>query len=90
MSADFPIQMFDRPRGRKEGTPIARSGAFKTPHTPVLSRMPQELIHLLDAAANASFRSRSAEMVYRLQTSFENESIDEHGCIVVQAKPSSK
>lgn len=86
----MPIQMFDRSKARKAGTPIAKSGNFKTPHTPVLSRMPQELIDLLDTAANASFRSRSAEMVYRLQASFENESIDEHGCIVVHAKPSSK
>jgi len=44
--------------------------------------MPEDLISLLKDAAKANFRSRSAEMVYRLRASFENQSIDEHGVIV--------
>lgn len=77
MSTDLPIQMLDRKsRGRTKAVPP------KKHKPPIVARMPEDLISLLEGAAKASFRSRSAEMVYRLRASFENQSIDEHGVIV--------
>lgn len=77
MSADLPIQMFDKPKVKRLKK---RRG-----HMPVVARMQKDLIEMINVAAKANFRSRSDEIRHRLQASFENESIDEHGCIVVHA-----
>ena len=42
-------------------------------------------IKMLDAAAKANHRSRSKEIIRRLEASMANESIDEHGVIVVHS-----
>lgn len=48
----------------------------------MLVRMPVQLLGLIDAAAKANWRSKTSEVVMRLQASFEGESINEHGVIV--------
>ena len=56
--------------------------------TPVVARMTDELRDLLDAAAKASLRSRSKEIIHRLQASFEGQSIDKRG-VLVERRPKS-
>ena len=89
MSADLPIQMFPMLRGVKKGTPSPKKGKGLR-GTPVLIRLPQDVIEHMDAAASAQFRSRSGEIRFRLEASMANESIDEHGVIVVQAQRLAK
>lgn len=48
----------------------------------VLLRMPMALFKHIDAAAEANYRSRTAEILSRLDASVEGESFDEHGVIV--------
>lgn len=82
MSGELPIQMFDLPR-------VKRSYKRRA-HTNVLICMPDAVLEKLRRFAEAGYRSTTAEVVMRLTESVANESIDEHGCIVVHAKPSSK
>ena len=44
----------------------------------------------IDAAAKANYRSRTAEILYRLDASAEGESIGEHGEIVRRASAPRK
>jgi hypothetical protein len=53
-------------------------------------RLPPELLEKIDAAAQAGYRSRNAEIQRRLELSVENESIDEHGVIVAHGPQSIK
>ncbi|CAM8627221.1 hypothetical protein MCEMSHM24_02714 [Comamonadaceae bacterium] len=57
---------------------------------PVISRMSDALRDMLDAAAKANLRSRSKEIIHRLEASFEGQSIDKHGVIVEQRSRSAK
>ena len=56
----------------------------------MLIRLPQYVLDHVDAAALAQLRSRSAEIQMRLEASMANESIDEHGVIVVRAPRAAK
>lgn len=47
-----------------------------------LLRIPAQLLSHIDAAARASYRTRTAEVIRRLEESVKNESIEEHGVIV--------
>lgn len=75
MSADLPIQMFPKKGIRKQR---------------FLLMLPVAMQEHIDAAAKAGFRTRTAEIVLRLGASMKNESIDEHGCIVVHAPAARK
>lgn len=55
-----------------------------------LLQLPTDVLTHLDACAKANYRSRTAEILMRLEASMANESIDEHGVIVVQAPSSLK
>lgn len=81
MSADLPIQMFDRPKHRAVNKNCAIA---------VLLRFPEDVLKKLDSIASANYRSRTAEVVLRIEASMANESIDEHGCIVVHAPAARK
>lgn len=48
-----------------------------------------ELRERLDAAAKANYRDMTAEVNKRLNDSFENQSIDEHG-VIVQHIPAAR
>ena len=54
---------------------------------PLSVRIPPEVLQHIDRAATANFRSRSAEIIWRLIQSTVGESFDEHGCIVRHAAP---
>lgn len=56
----------------------------------VLLRLPPELLNHIDAAAKAQYRTRTAEILCRLETSISGESIDRHGVIVRLSTSSSK
>lgn len=58
-----------------------RARAFKTLYV----RMPAELAEKVDKFSRASWRTLTAEIVHRLEASFENQSINEHGVIVSTA-----
>lgn len=75
MSDELPIQMFKGPPRRScaEG------------YTQLLLRMPIDVRLKLSAFAKASYRSLTGEIVLRLEASLENQSIDEHGVIVVHS-----
>ena len=70
MSADLPIQMFPKISEREPR---------------FLLLLPVAIREHIAAAAKAGHRTRTAEIVMRLAASMENESIDEHGCIVVRS-----
>lgn len=53
----------------------------------VLVRMPVAMYEHLDRAARVNWRTRTAEILQRLQASMDTESFDEHGCIVRHAAP---
>lgn len=57
---------------------------------PILLRMPVGLLAHIDAAAQAAHRTRTAELLMRLDASAVGESIDEHGAIVRQASAGNK
>lgn len=83
MSADLPVEMLRRavtPMGPKNG---------EICH-PVVIRMPPEVIRHIDVCAAANGRTRSSEIRVRLEASMANESVNEHGVIVVQAPSSLK
>ncbi|MBL8387028.1 MAG: Arc family DNA-binding protein [Hydrogenophaga sp.] len=48
----------------------------------VLLRMPVEMVEHMDKASKASYRSRTGEILMRLEESMRGESFDAHGCIV--------
>lgn len=48
----------------------------------ILLRTPMNLLKHLDAAAEANYRTRTAEILSRLEASIEGESFDEHGVMV--------
>ena len=48
----------------------------------ILLRMPVDLFKHIDAAAEANYRSRTAEILVRLEATTVGESLDEHGVIV--------
>lgn len=56
----------------------------------ILLRMPVDLFKHIDAAAKSNYRSRTAEILARLDASTVGESIDEHGVIVRRVTSSSK
>ena len=82
MSADLSIEMLGKKRGRPAGL---KNKAPASGFPPFSIRMPPELVARLNAAATANGRSTGREAVRRLEASFENESIDEHGVIVVHS-----
>lgn len=57
---------------------------------PILLRMPVGLLAHIDAAAAAGHRSRTAELLMRLEASALGESIGEHGEIVRRAQHFNK
>lgn len=44
----------------------------------------------IDAAAEANYRSRTAEIIARLERSMDGESVNEHGVIVRVLPPQGK
>lgn len=85
MNTELPIQMFNRPCGQKKGEGRLRSAFFREKVALTGTRLPQRLIDRLDVLAKANYRSRNAEIQARLEASIANESIDEHGVIVVRS-----
>lgn len=71
---------------RTAGKAKAR-GPRGTPFFPVILRMPPHMVEHLDRAADAAWRSRTAEILKRLEESMQGESINEHGVIVHQTQP---
>ncbi len=71
--SDLPIDMLPQPKKR-----TSQDDEWKA----VLLRMPIALFKHIDAAAGANYRSRTAEILARLQASAEGESVGEHGVIV--------
>ena len=65
--------------GQRRKTQARRSAT----HVAILIRMERALLVKLDRAARVGWRSRTAEVNWRLDSSLANESIDEHGVIVV-------
>lgn len=57
---------------------------------PVLLRCPVELLRHIDACAKANYRTRTAEILSRLESSAAGESLDEHGVIVRDGAHRSK
>lgn len=53
----------------------------------VLLRLPAEMVEHLDRAADVGFRSRTSEVIKRIEQSMQGESFDEHGVIVRQTQP---
>ncbi len=72
-TSEFPVQMFAMPT-RRPGN--------GTEWKPILLRMPVEMIQHIDRCANAMHRTRTAEILLRLEESIDGESFDEHGVIV--------
>lgn len=62
-----------------------RKSAKNGTHTAVLIRMPNELLDKINRFSKASYRTKTGEVLLRLEASFANESIDEHGVIVVHS-----
>ena len=87
MSSDYEYKLVDR---RRVSEPPARKPKTKNGSKNLLIRMPIGLANKVDRFSRATFRSMTAEVVLRLEASFEGQSIDEHGCIVVHAKPAIK
>lgn len=56
----------------------------------ILLRMPVDLFKHIDAAAQANYRSRTAEILARLEATTEGESIGEHGVIVRRVASTNK
>ena len=56
----------------------------------ILLRVPADMLAHFDACAVAGYRTRTAELLMRLEASMANESIDEHGVIVVRAPRAAK
>lgn len=82
MSGALSIQMFDLPKRRKgEG----RAKPARAGYQNVLICLPVELVAAIKASARATCRSMTAEVNVRLKACFANESIDEHGVIVVHS-----
>lgn len=77
MSADLPIQMFRTP---KVPLHYKRHG-----HKNFLISVPAELLEKVKHFAQINHRSGTSEIVARLEASFENQSIDEHGVIVIHS-----
>jgi len=76
------IQMIDRRRAsQRGGRQTNKPKKFKT----LVIRMPTELAEKIDLFSRASWRTLTAEVVRRLEDSFENQSIDEHGVIVAHS-----
>lgn len=76
MSTDLPIQMLEPPRIPRR---YKRHG-----HENFLVSIPLELLEKVKCFAKVNHRSGTAEIVSRLEASFANQSIDEHGVIVHQ------
>jgi len=88
MSGELPIQMQVR-KGHGRSV-LYRGAAPIAERTALCLRLPPALLDKLDAAASAGYRSRNAEIQRRLEASVENESVDEHGVIVVHVSQHSK
>lgn len=80
-TAELPVQMFDMPPRR------AGNG---TEWRPILLRMPVEMLQHIDRCADAMYRTRTAEILLRLQESIEGESFDDHGVIVTRSAAAAK
>ncbi len=78
MKSELLSQGRGRPAGMKNKFPARGFPPFSI-------RMPPELVARLNAAATTNGRSTGKEAVLRLEASFANESIDEHGVIVVHS-----
>lgn len=76
MNTELPIQMFPTSRGG------ARQRFGPANDATFMFRLPQALKDKLVAFAFASRRGSNEELLIRLEASFENQSIDEHGVIV--------
>lgn len=90
MSTDLPIQMLDRPRGRKSTGKTAKKSVIPANQANVLLRMPKELKETLKCLAKADNRSLSNFIAWTVQAAVENLSINEHGVIVHHIPASRK
>lgn len=68
----------------KKGTPSPRKGTGRE-WVGILIRLTKKDAQHIRDVAKANFRSRAAECRFRLEASMANESIDEHGVIVVRS-----
>lgn len=73
--------MFPQPRKRP-----GQDAEWKS----LLLRLPVGLFKHIDAAADANYRSRTGEIIARLEASAEGESVNEHGVIVRDLHPQGK
>ena len=80
MNTPLPIGMLPNPKRAGQDT------EWKS----ILLRMPVGLFKHIDAAAEANYRTRTAEILFRLEESAQGESINEHGVIVRQLGPTQK
>ena len=80
MNTPLPIGMLPNPKR------AGQDAEWKA----ILLRMPMALVKHIDAAAEANYRSRTAEILARLDASAVGESIGDHGVIVRQARPLNK
>ena len=83
MSADLPIQMSpNSSHGARRRVGPANDATF-------MFRLPQAVKDKLVAFAWANHRGSNEELLLRLEASFENQSIDEHG-VIVQHIPAAR
>lgn len=78
MSTDLPVQMFPKKPGARRTCGPANDATF-------MFRLPRATKEKLLAVAWANRRGSNEELLLRLEASFENQSIDEHGVIVVRS-----
>jgi hypothetical protein len=82
MNIDMPFPMIDLRRvSQRPGRRRKPTGPMKT----LVIRVPIKLAEKIDRFSAALWRTQTAEIVRRLEESFENQSIDEHGVIVVHS-----
>lgn len=78
MSADFPVQMLRRQKPKKTDKTKSRRGRF-------LLLMSDEVKAAIEKAACGNYRTRTAEINMRLEASFKNEVVFDHGVMVATA-----
>ncbi len=83
MSRDLP----DMPIGM---LPMSGREPRRVPPPPQSIRLPADLLAHLKKCADASCRSLSKEILFRLQESVAGESIDDHGVIVRRVASTNK
>jgi len=87
MKSEAAFTMIDR---RRTSQRPKKRGLKKSLYKYMLVKLPIDLAQKIDVFSAAAWRTQTAEIVRRLEASFENESIDEHGVIVVRSSSTAK